>query len=152
MTTPHSSASLTVAADLSSALAQLTKQHKADPAIKHALCLRSAWALSNYHSFFQLYLVAPNMSGYLIDQFVQRERVAALKAMVKAWVPFVVLICLTVVVICGSPPADLFTSLPFLYNLCFSVPNSPQSSVFLDDQGAYVPIPVAPFIYCNDGL
>ena len=29
------------------------------------------------------------MSGYLLDLFVQRERVQALKAMVKSWVVFV---------------------------------------------------------------
>ena len=45
-------------------------------------------ALSNYHTFFQLYLSAPNMSGYLLDLFVQRERVQALKTMVKSWVLF----------------------------------------------------------------
>ncbi|XP_029180659.2 leukocyte receptor cluster member 8 homolog isoform X1 [Acropora millepora] len=75
--------------DLTTALARLTKEEKSDPAIKHALLIRSAWALSNYHTFFQLYLSAPNMSGYLLDLFVQRERVQALKAMVKSWVVFV---------------------------------------------------------------
>ena len=75
--------------DLTTALAHLTTEEKADPAIRHALLIRSAWALSNYHTFFQLYLSAPNMSGYLLDLFVQRERVQALKAMVKSWVVFV---------------------------------------------------------------
>ena len=75
--------------DLTTALAHLTKEEKEDPAIRHALLIRSAWALSNYHTFFQLYLSAPNMSGYLLDLFVQRERVQALKAMVKSWVVFV---------------------------------------------------------------
>jgi len=75
--------------DLTTALAHLTTDEKADPAIRHALLIRSAWALSNYHTFFQLYLSAPNMSGYLLDLFVQRERVQALKAMVKSWVVFV---------------------------------------------------------------
>lgn len=75
--------------DLTTALAHLTKEEKADPAIRHALLIRSAWALSNYHTFFQLYLSAPNMSGYLLDLFVQRERVQALKAMLKSWVVFV---------------------------------------------------------------
>lgn len=75
--------------ELTTALAHLTKEEKEDPAIRHALLIRSAWALSNYHTFFQLYLNAPNMSGYLLDLFVQRERVQALKAMVKSWVVFV---------------------------------------------------------------
>ena len=43
------------------------------------------------------------MSGYLLDLFVQRERVQAMKTMVKSWVVFVLLywgfgdlfICLT---------------------------------------------------------
>ncbi|XP_068671889.1 leukocyte receptor cluster member 8-like isoform X3 [Montipora foliosa] len=73
--------------DLTTALARLTKEEKSDPAIKHALLIRSAWALSNYHTFFQLYLSAPIMSGYLLDLFVQRERVQALKAMVKSYRP-----------------------------------------------------------------
>lgn len=80
---------LEIWSDLTTALARLTKEEKSDPAIKHALLIRSAWALSNYHTFFQLYLSAPNMSGYLLDLFVQRERVQALKAMVKSWVVFV---------------------------------------------------------------
>lgn len=77
--------------DLTTALARLTKEEKENPAIRHALLIRSAWALSNYHTFFQLYLSAPNMSGYLLDLFVQRERVQALKTMVKSWVVFVLL-------------------------------------------------------------
>lgn len=77
--------------DLTTALARLTKEEKENPAIRHALLIRSAWALSNYHTFFQLYLNAPNMSGYLLDLFVQRERVQALKTMVKSWVVFVLL-------------------------------------------------------------
>lgn len=72
--------------DQTTVLAHLTKEHKSDPAIKHALAIRSAWALSNYHAFFQLYLTAPNMSGYLLDMFVQRQRNAALMTMVKSWV------------------------------------------------------------------
>ncbi|KAL9956240.1 hypothetical protein ACROYT_G037688 [Oculina patagonica] len=73
--------------ELTTALAHLTKEEKEDPAIRHALLIRSAWALSNYHTFFQLYLNAPNMSGYLLDLFVQRERVQALKTMVKSYRP-----------------------------------------------------------------
>lgn len=62
----------------------LTKAHKEDPAIGHALKVRSSIATGNYHRFFRLYLEAPNMGGYLMDKFVERERITALKAMCKA--------------------------------------------------------------------
>ncbi|XP_031551375.1 leukocyte receptor cluster member 8 homolog [Actinia tenebrosa] len=73
--------------DYSTDLLRLTEEEKHTVPIKHAQCLCTAWALSNYHNFFQLYLCAPNMSGYLIDLFVQRERVAAIKAMIKSYRP-----------------------------------------------------------------
>lgn len=72
--------------DLNSALTDLTKEDRQDVCIKHALKVRSAWALSNYHKFFHLYLNAPKMAGYLMDKFVGRVRKAALKATVKAYV------------------------------------------------------------------
>jgi len=70
--------------DLTITLATLNKEQKQRAAIKHALSVRSAWAMSNYHGFFKLYLCSPNMSGYLIDMFVDRERLLGLKAMIKA--------------------------------------------------------------------
>ena len=70
--------------DLATALADLTTEEKADPAIRHAMSVHSAWTSSNYHNFFKLYLSAPNMSGYLLDLFVQPMRVQALKVMVKS--------------------------------------------------------------------
>ena len=75
--------------ELATALADLTTEERAHPAIRHAMSIHSALASSNYHTFFKLYLNAPNMSGHLLDLFVQRERVQALKAMVKSWVVFV---------------------------------------------------------------
>jgi hypothetical protein len=58
-------------------LKELTPEEKRDPAVRHALEVRRALAASNYHKLFQLYLNAVNMGAYLMDKFVERERVAA---------------------------------------------------------------------------
>jgi hypothetical protein len=68
---------------LNDAIADLTAGEKQEHAIKHALDVRSALALGNYHRFFQLYLDTPNMGAYLMDMFVVRERLAALAAICK---------------------------------------------------------------------
>lgn len=69
---------------MNDALADLTAADKRDPAVKHALGVRSALALGNYHRFFQLFLDTPNMGAYLMDMFVDRERLTALSAICKA--------------------------------------------------------------------
>ncbi|KAF9958146.1 hypothetical protein BGZ72_000823 [Mortierella alpina] len=73
--------------DIIAMLASLTPSQKQDPAVKHALQVRTALASSNYHVFFKLYINAPNMGGYLMDQFVERERVEAMKTICKAYRP-----------------------------------------------------------------
>uniref|UniRef100_A0A2I2Z9C9 Leukocyte receptor cluster member 8 n=1 Tax=Gorilla gorilla gorilla TaxID=9595 RepID=A0A2I2Z9C9_GORGO len=73
--------------DITTELAYLTRELKADPCVAHALALRTAWALGNYHRFFRLYCHAPCMSGYLVDKFADRERKVALKAMTKTFRP-----------------------------------------------------------------
>lgn len=72
--------------DMNDVLADLTPAEKKDPAVKHALDVRSALALGNYHRFFRLYLDTPNMGAYLMDMFVDRERLAALANICKAYV------------------------------------------------------------------
>ncbi|KAK7886298.1 hypothetical protein WMY93_025919 [Mugilogobius chulae] len=73
--------------DLTTELVYLTPALRADVCVAHALALRAAWALGNYHRFFKLYLQAPRMASYLIDKFVERERKVALRAMVKTFRP-----------------------------------------------------------------
>ncbi|KAG0166994.1 hypothetical protein DFQ28_007486 [Apophysomyces sp. BC1034] len=58
-------------------------KHK--PCVRHALEVRSSLATRNYHKFFKLYQDAPNMGGYLMDQFVGRERVEALVTICRAY-------------------------------------------------------------------
>ena len=72
--------------DMNDVLSELTTADKAERPIKHALDVRSALALGNYHRFFQLYLDTPNMGAYLMDMFVARERLAALAAICKVYV------------------------------------------------------------------
>ena len=69
---------------LNDAIADLTAAEKTGRPIKHALDVRSALALGNYHRFFQLYMDTPNMGAYLMDMFIVRERLAALCNICKA--------------------------------------------------------------------
>lgn len=70
--------------DMNDVLTDLTITDKQQPAVKHALQVRSALASGNYHRFFRLYLDTPNMGAYLMDMFVGRERLAALANICKA--------------------------------------------------------------------
>jgi len=55
--------------------------------VKHALGVQRALAVGNYCSFFELYFSAPNMGGYIMDHFIDRERTRALIIISKACVP-----------------------------------------------------------------
>ncbi|OKO99228.1 THP3 -like protein [Penicillium subrubescens] len=72
---------------MNDALADVTAEDKKTLAVKHALEVRSALALGNYHRFFQLYLDTPNMGAYLMDMFVDRERLTALATICRAHKP-----------------------------------------------------------------
>jgi len=71
--------------DLNSVLSELTAEDREDECLQHAIKLRTAWSLSNYHRFFKLYKTAPKMAGYLIDWFADRERKVALKILIKSY-------------------------------------------------------------------
>ncbi|KAK5411164.1 hypothetical protein LTR06_006054 [Exophiala xenobiotica] len=73
--------------DMNDVLSDLTPADKKEPSIKHALQVRSALALGNYHKFFKLYLTVPDMGAYLMDMFVERERLAALACLCKSYKP-----------------------------------------------------------------
>eukprot|EP00057_Strongylocentrotus_purpuratus_P017518 XP_011671992.1 PREDICTED: leukocyte receptor cluster member 8 homolog [Strongylocentrotus purpuratus] len=75
--------------EMNTALATLKPESRQDPLVKHALELRSAWAMSDYHKFFKLYRTAPRMGSYVIDMFIARERKAAIKTIVKSFRPMV---------------------------------------------------------------
>ncbi|CAB5377100.1 unnamed protein product [Rhizophagus irregularis] len=73
--------------NINSLIAELTDEMKRDESIKHALEVRSTLATANYHKFFELFLKAPNMGAYLMDHFIERERIAALTVLCKAFRP-----------------------------------------------------------------
>ena len=72
--------------DLNILVGELTTKQKSSQAIKHALEVQRALSTNNYHAFFDFYANAPNMGGYIMDHFVDRERTKALMVMAKACV------------------------------------------------------------------
>ncbi|ETS60225.1 hypothetical protein PaG_05770 [Moesziomyces aphidis] len=77
--------------DVNALMAELTEEHKEEVAVKHALDVRKALVTGNYHAFFALYADAPNMNAYVMDHFVERERINALLVMSKCYRPGVAL-------------------------------------------------------------
>ncbi|ESO00468.1 hypothetical protein HELRODRAFT_83035, partial [Helobdella robusta] len=73
--------------DISSIVASLSEQEKNEYCIKHALKIRSTWALQNYFRFFKLLKEPVNMSAYIMNWFVEREKKNALKTIIKAYRP-----------------------------------------------------------------
>lgn len=75
-------------ADMNNALADLTEVDKRTDGVRHALQVRAALAVGNYHKFFRLYQETPFMGAYLLDKCIDRERLAALATICKALVRF----------------------------------------------------------------
>ncbi|XP_050301191.1 leukocyte receptor cluster member 8 homolog [Anthonomus grandis grandis] len=71
--------------DIMTIMKSLTKQEKSDPVISFTLKIRQAWGSGNFHKFFALYLVAPLMTGFLIDWYIERERKEYLKCIIKSY-------------------------------------------------------------------
>lgn len=66
-------------------LADITPEDRLQPPIQHALAVRSAQASGNYHKLLaKLYQGVPNMGAYLMDLFVDRERIAALAVICRS--------------------------------------------------------------------
>ena len=68
-------------------IAKLTPPQKADEDVQFAVNVFNAWSSGNYYRFFKLYLIAPKMSGYLMDSYVQRERNQTMKILIKSYKP-----------------------------------------------------------------
>jgi len=73
--------------DLFKIMLHLTTEQRFDPSISHALRVRAAAANSDYHAFFRLQDVAPNMGMYLMDFIVPSIRATGLRCMMKAYRP-----------------------------------------------------------------
>ncbi|KAF2163897.1 hypothetical protein M409DRAFT_68159 [Zasmidium cellare ATCC 36951] len=75
--------------DMNNMLADLTTADKKGTYVSLALRVRAALASGNYHRFFQLYRQYQdrNMVPYLMDMFIDRERLGAMAAICKSYKP-----------------------------------------------------------------
>eukprot|EP00826_Nyctotherus_ovalis_P003231 TRINITY_DN10650_c0_g1_i4.p1 TRINITY_DN10650_c0_g1~~TRINITY_DN10650_c0_g1_i4.p1 ORF type:complete len:230 (-),score=61.10 TRINITY_DN10650_c0_g1_i4:85-774(-) len=71
--------------ELTLILKKLTLREKQNGGIKHALRVVNALDSNNYRVVFKEYRRAPNMSGYLMDLFIERLRVFALQTISVAY-------------------------------------------------------------------
>jgi len=73
--------------------------------VQHALDVQRALATGNYHKLCALYLTAPFMGPYIMDHFIDRERVKGLMVMTRASVPR-----------CSSQWSPLLTAMPYVFS------------------------------------
>jgi hypothetical protein len=75
--------------DLTALLNSLPVAARKDSAVSHALTIRQAIQLDNYHRFFKLYNQTPNMGHYILDKIIDNYRLQTLQKIVKAYKPTV---------------------------------------------------------------
>lgn len=75
--------------DLAYLMASLTVEAERNPAVAHALEVRRALQMDNYHRFFKLYRSTPNMGNYILDSMIDSIRLKALQRMCKGYKPSV---------------------------------------------------------------
>ncbi|KAI9504958.1 SAC3/GANP/Nin1/mts3/eIF-3 p25 family-domain-containing protein [Coemansia spiralis] len=120
-------------ADINTAFAAMKPEEKQNAAVEHALNVRAAIATGNYHAFFKLYVNAPNMGGYLMDNFIDRERCIALQKLCKAYRPK-----LGVTFIAQELGFDsIKVCLEFLTNLNITLLESSEQAHYVDMKAAY---------------
>ncbi|GMR44164.1 hypothetical protein PMAYCL1PPCAC_14359, partial [Pristionchus mayeri] len=74
--------------DVTTILCSLTPEMRATACVEYALRVRHKLTMGDQVGFFKLYeSKAPLMCAYLLDMFVERERIAALNVFVKAYRP-----------------------------------------------------------------
>lgn len=55
--------------------------------MKHALQVRKALQHDNYHQFFRLYKVTPNMGNYILDLIIDSLRLKAMQRICRGYKP-----------------------------------------------------------------
>ncbi|KAH7911063.1 SAC3/GANP/Nin1/mts3/eIF-3 p25 family-domain-containing protein [Hygrophoropsis aurantiaca] len=117
---------------------QLTPRQKVDHAVRHALQVQRALSMGNYHALFEMYLNAPNMGAYIMDHFIDREKIKALMVMSKAYKS------LALSFIQNELAFDtLNETAEFLDNnqaACFTNPNVADKDKVLDCKAASIPL------------
>lgn len=73
--------------ELQFTLSSLSPDSLKNPVIDHALKVRRAWSLGNYHRLFSLYKGSPAMSAKVMNWFIERERKHALKIIMRSYRP-----------------------------------------------------------------
>ncbi|CAM9314155.1 unnamed protein product [Discosporangium mesarthrocarpum] len=75
--------------DILKILQELPPGPRGDTPVGHALRVREAMSLTDYHMFFSLCKTVPNLGGYIVKRLVDTVRVTALQRIIKAYRPMV---------------------------------------------------------------